>query len=138
QVRPAHGPAERPPFLCQLLPAVPARGGHEPAGADTAAGGLARTAPAARAVAARGSGGPTEAATLQAEATARRAGRRTASDVAAVADQGGGDCAQQRQACADPAVGRLATPGAIQASLAEAGRGVGPSASPSIKDGNTV
>jgi hypothetical protein len=58
-VRPGGGPAERPALLCQLLPAVPARRGDEPAAPAAAAQRRAVAAPGAPGRG--GSAGPSQA-----------------------------------------------------------------------------
>jgi len=113
-------PVERPPVLRQLLPAVPARPGAEPAGEDAPAGGAAGASGSAARVAARCGGGRAEEAAVQPETAAGRAGRRAAGDVAAAGDQGGGAPEQQRQAGGDRSEQRVALPGAVPAADAAA------------------
>src|SRR5262249_51604770 len=107
------GPPERPPLLCQLLPAVPACGGHEPVGALPPPRGLAGVADAACGV----RDGGRAAAAFPGAAGTGSAGRGAAGDVAVVVSEGGGGGGGEQPARGGAAVVVLAAPGAVPPSL---------------------
>ena len=104
---------ERSPLRGQFLPAVPARGGHEPAGALPPPSGSAGVADTADGGWDRGRA----AAALSAAAATGPVGQGAAVDLAVVVHQGGGRSSGQQPSCRDPPVVVLAAPGAVPGSL---------------------
>ena len=113
-VRDGDGSAERPPVPGQLLPAGPARGGVEPAGAAASGDCRPTTRPGRRCPRGRVAGASPEAVPERAT-PARPAGRRPPGDLATLAHQGGGVGRGELPPHRDPAERQLAPPARLRA-----------------------